>query len=169
MKNRISISIAAYFPLPFVGLAMLIVVTIAIGLAERYGPLSFLLIPAGGFLFAAHYRLTINLVAQTYHDHLWIVGMKKGGKVKFNRIDGLHLTQNAYRQTVSSWASSMTKRGTEYNGFIRFDEEDIQVANATSKRTVMKKLLTLQRALRGNIVSSTTVVIDSHITDHTDQ
>ncbi len=169
MKNRISISIAAYFPLPFVGLAMLIVVTIAIGLAERYGPLSFLLIPAGGFLFTAHYRLTINLVAQTYHDHLWIVGMKKGGKVKFNRIDGLHLTQNAYRQTVSSWASSMTKRGTEYHGFIRFDEEDIQVANATSKRTVMKKLLTLQRALRGNIVSSTAVVLDSHMTDHTDQ
>ena len=169
MKNRISIPIAAYFPLPFIGLAMLILVTIAIWLSERYGPVSFLLVPAGGFLFTAHYRLTINLVTQTYHDHLWMVGMKKGAKVKFNRIDGLHLTQNAYRQTISSWTSSMTKRGTEYNGFIRFDEQDVQVVNATSKRTVMEKLLNFQRALRGNIVSSTTVVIDSHISDHTDQ
>ncbi|MGB3780338.1 MAG: hypothetical protein WA960_18385 [Tunicatimonas sp.] len=169
MRNRVSITLAAYFPLPFIGLALLMLLAVAIGLAERYGPVSFLLIPAGGFLFTARYRLTINLVAQTYHDHLWIVGMKKGAKVNFNRIDGLHLTQNAYRQTISSWASSMTKRGTEYNGFIRFDEEDIQVINDTSKRAVMKKLVNLQRALRGNIVSSTTVVIDCHITDHTDQ
>ncbi len=169
MRNRISITLAAYFPRPFVALAMLILLTVAIGLARHYGPTTFLLIPAGLFLFTAHYRLTINLVDQTYHNHLWIVGFKRGGKVKFNRIDGLHLTQNAYRQTISSYASSMTKRGTEYNGFIRFDEEDIQVANATSKRAVMKKLSSIQRALRGNIVSSTTVVIDSHITDHTEE
>ncbi|MGB3851569.1 MAG: hypothetical protein WA958_16495 [Tunicatimonas sp.] len=168
MKNRISISTAAYFPLPFVGLAMLILLTGAIWLAERYSPVSFLLMPAGLFLFAARYRLTINLVTQTYHDHLWIVGLKKGPKVKFSRIDGLHLTQNAYRQTISSWASSTTRRGIEYNGFVRFDEEDIQVANATSKRKVMHKLKNIQRALRGNIVSSTTVAIDTHITDHTE-
>ena len=168
MKNRISTTTAAYFPLPFIGLAMLVLLTVAIGLAERYGPITFLLIPAGLFLFAAHYRLTINLVDQTYHDYLWIVGLKRGDKEKFNRIDGLHLTQNAYRQTISSWASSMTRRGTEYNGFIRLDEEDVQVINATNKRKVMNKLTSIQRALRGNIVSSTTVVIDSHITDHTE-
>jgi hypothetical protein len=167
MRNRISIPIAAYFPLPFVGLAMLILLTTAIWLAERYSPVSFLLIPAGLFLFAAHYRLTINLTTQTYHDHLWIVGIKRGDKKKFSQISGLHLTQNRYRQTISSWVSSMTKRGIEYIGYVRFNEEDIQIANSTSKQAVMKKLARLQQALRGNIVSSTTVVIDGHITDHT--
>ena len=168
MKNRISIFIAPYFPLPFVALGMLVLIAVGIWLAERYGPLSFLLILAGLFLFAAHYRLTVNLVAQTYHDHLWITGLKRGSKVKFSRIDGMHLTQNAYRQTFNSWASSTTRRGTEYNGYIRLDEEDIQVVNATSKRNVMRKLKNIQRALRRNIVSSTTIVIDSHITDHTE-
>lgn len=57
------------------------------------------------------------------------------------------LTQNAYRQTISSFTSSMTKRGTEYNGYVRFDKEDIPVANATSKRAVMRKLKGIQRAL----------------------
>ena len=169
MRNRISIRTAAYFPLPFVGLAMLILLTVAIWLAERYGLATLLLIPAGLFLFAAHYRLTINLINQTYHDHLWIVGFKRGTKVKFSRINGMHLTQNAYRQTISSYASSMTKRGIEFNGYIRFDEADVQVINATSKRQVMRKLESIQRALRGNIVSSTTVVIDSHVTDHTQE
>lgn len=167
MKNRISIPIAAYFPLPFIGLGMLTLIAVGIGLSRYFGLGSFLLIPAGLFLFTAHYRLTINLVDQTYHDYLWIVGLKRGDKEKFSRIDGMHLTQNAYRQTISSFTSSITRRGTEYHGYIRFDEEDIPVANATSKRTVMRKLERVQRALRGNIVSSTTVVIDSHITDHT--
>ncbi len=167
MKNRISVPIAAYFPLPFIGLGMLVLTATGIGLSGHSVGGSFLLIPAGLFFFTAHYRLTINLVDQTYHDYLWIVGLKRGPKEKFSRIDGMHLTQNAYRQTISSFTSSMTKRGTEYNGYVRFDKEDIPVANATSKRAVMRKLKGIQRALRGNIVSSTTVVIDSYITDHT--
>ena len=106
MKNRISIFIAPYLPLPFVALGMLVLIAVGIWLADHYSPVIFLLIPAGLFLFAAHYRLTINLVNQTYHDHLWIVGLKKGVKVEFDHINGLHLTQNPYRQTFNSWASS---------------------------------------------------------------
>lgn len=62
MKNRISIPIAAYFPLPFIGLGMLVLIATGIGLSRYFGWGSFLLIPAGLFLFTAHYRLTINLV-----------------------------------------------------------------------------------------------------------
>ena len=167
MKNRISIFTAAYFPLPFILLGILILITIGIWLSERYGPVSFFLIPIGVFVFAAHYRLTINLVDQTYYDYLWIAGFKKGQKEKFYSINGMHLTKNAYRQTFSNFVSSTTKRGIEYNGYIRLDEENVHLLSETSKSAVMKKLKSLQTMLEAPIISSTELTIDSNITDHT--
>ena len=169
MKNRINITTAAYFPLPFVLLGMLILVTVGVWLSERYGSIGLLLIPIGIFIFAAHYRLTINLVGQTYHDHLWIVGFRKGTKEKFSRIDGMHLTANAYRQTFSNFTSSTTKRGTEYNGYIQFDGKNVHLFSDTSKRKVMSKLERIQSALQGNTISSTTLIVDSSIADHTEK
>ena len=133
------------------------------------GLLSLLLIPIGIFVFAAHYRLTINLVAQTYHDYLWIAGFKKGIKEKFSRIDGMHLTENPYRQTFSNFTSSTIKRGIEYNGYIRLDEENVHVLSSINKRKVMGTLERMQSVLQGNTISSTTLVIDSSITDHTEK
>ena len=169
MKNRITITIAAYFPLPFIALGMLTLITAGVWLSARYGVVCLLLIPLGLFLFAAHYRLTINLVDQTYHDHLWMVGIKKGTKECFNSIGGLHLTASTYRKTFSSRASSMTKRGTEYNGYIQLDDQNVHLFSDTSKRSVMKKLEKIQRTLQGNTISSTQLVIDSSITDYTEE
>ena len=169
MKSRISTATTPYFPLPFILLGMLTLITAGIALSEYYGPISLLLIPIGVFVFAAHYRLTINLVDQTYHDYLWIAGFKKGRKEKFRSINGLFLTENAYRQTFSNFTSSTTKRGTEYNGYIRFDEEDIHLLSETSKAKVMEKLKDIQTILEGNLVSSTELTLDSRITDHTEK
>ena len=167
MKNRISIHTAAYFPLPFVSLGMLVLITVGVILAERYGIISLLLIPVGAFVFTAHYRLTINLVDQTYRDYLWIVGLKRGNKKKFSRIEGMHLTENPYRQTFSNFVSSTTRRGTEYNGYIRLDEENVHLLSSTHKSKVSRKLQRIQTALRGNTVSSTHLIIDSTLVDHT--
>ena len=169
VRNRISITTTAYFPLPFILLGMLILITAGVWLAQWYGLVSLLLLPMGVFVFAAHYRLTINLVDQTYHDYLWIAGFKRGAKEKFSCIDGMHLTANAYRQTFSNFTSSTTQRGTEYNGYIQFDGKNVHLLSDTSKRKVMKKLKTIQSALQGNTISSITLVVDSSIADHTEQ
>ena len=167
MKSRISTVTTPYFPLPFILLGMLVLITTGIALSEYYGPVGFLLILVGVFVFAAHYRITINLIDQTYHDYLWIVGFKKGRKEKFRSIDGLFITENAYRQTFSNFTSSTTKRGIEYNGYIRFGEEDIHLLSETDKAKVMEKLKDIQTILEGNLLSNAELTIDSHITDHT--
>lgn len=79
----------------------------------------------------------------------------------------MFINQNAYTQTVNSRASSMTKHGIEYNGYIRFDEEDIHVLSDDSKKKVMEKMKKIQETLKGNIVSSTTIQINSDIADYT--
>ncbi len=169
MKNRINIVTAAYFPWPFITLGMLILITVGVWLSGRYGPLGLLLIPMGIFVFAAHYRLVINLTSQTYHDYLWIVGIKSGTKEAFSSIGGLHLTSSAYRQTFSNFTSSTTKRGTEYNGYIQLDGQNVHLFSDTSKRKVMKKLRNIQNALQGNTISSTELIVDSSITDYTEE
>lgn len=169
MKSRISIFTAAYFPLPFILLSILILITIGAWLSDRYGPISLSIVPIGAFVLTAHYRLTINLVDQTYRDYLWIVGFKPGKKEKFSGIGGMHLTENAYRQTFSNFVNSTTKRGIEYNGYIRFDEQNVHLLSDTSKREVMDKLKHLQNALQDDTIRSTTLTIDSSITDHTEK
>ena len=168
MKSRISIATSWYFPLPFIALGMLILTTLGIVLSEHYGPVCFLLIPVGAFVFAAHYRLTISLVNQTYHDYLWIAGFKKGQKEPLTSINGLFITENAYRQTFSNFTSSTTTRGIEYNGYIRLGEQNIHLLSETSKAKVADKLKSIQAVLEGNVISSTKLTIDSSITDYTE-
>lgn len=169
MKARIDITTAYFFPLIIRIVAVGLIVP---GVALLFAPLNWwmiglLLILLSLFVLTARYRLSINLVKQTYHDHLWIAGFEKGEKNHFDVITGMFVNQNAYTQTVNSRASSMTKHGIEYNGYIRFDEEDVHVLSDDSKKRVMRKMKKIQEALKGNIVSSTTIQINSDIADYT--
>ena len=167
MRNNVRIITSAYFPVPFILLGMLVLAYAGIVLSERHGLISLLLIPIGTFVFAAHYRLTINLVTQTYHDYLWIVGIKRGAKEAFSSVGGMYITESTYRQTFSTRANSMTKRGVEYNGYIRFDEQGVHIISSTDKQEVMRKLTRIQKALQSDTISSIGLSIDSRIADHT--
>ena len=134
---------------------------------EQYLLVSLLLLLISFTIFTARYRFTINLTNQTYYDYLWIAGFRKGGKQTFSSINGLHLTENLYRQTFSNFSNSTTVRGTEYNGYVRFDDQNVHLLSDTRKKSVLKKLAYIQSKLRGNIVSRTDLVINSDITDHT--
>ena len=167
MKSRINITTGYYFPfgamifggcLIFLGLVLILDF-------RPWGWLGLLLIWAGFTTFTARYRLTINLVKQTYHDYLWISGFKQGEKKHFDAITGMYINENPYTQTVNSRTSTMTKHGIEYNGYIRFDDEDIHLLSDDSKSKVMRKMKKIQQVLQGNIVSSTSIQINSEIGD----
>jgi len=169
MNARIDITTAYYFPLIMRIVAVGLIIP---GVALLFAPMNWwmaglLLILLSLFILTTRYQLSINLVNQTYQDHLWIAGFKKGEKNHFNTITGMFVNQNAYTQTVNSRASSMTKHGIEYNGYVRFDDQDIHLLSDDSKNKVMRKLKKIQEALKGNIVSSTTIQINSEIADYT--
>lgn len=169
MKSRINISTAYYFP---VGVMLFGLCLLFMGLAlvldyRPWGWLGLLLVWVSFTIFTARYRLSINLVKQTYHDYLWISGFRKGERKSFQAITGMYINENLYTQAVNSRTSTMTKHGVEYNGYIRFDEEDVHLLSDDSKDKVLGKLKKVQKMLRGNIVSSTTIQIDSKIADYT--
>ena len=168
MEARIKITTTNYFPISamifggclfFLGLGLILDF-------RPWGWSGLLLVWASFIIFTTRYQLSINLVEQTYHDYLWISGFRKGQKQSFQAITGMYINENPYSQAVNSRASTMTKHGIEYNGYIRFDEEDIHLLSDDSKDKVIRKMKKIQEALRGNIVSSTSIQIDSEITDY---
>ncbi|WPP49841.1 hypothetical protein [Catalinimonas niigatensis] len=168
MKNRIHINLGYYFP--FI-MRMLGIVFCIAGLALLL-PQVLLGIPLlllGLLIITARYRLEINLTNQTYHDHLWIAGFRKGKKAKFGSIDGLFLNKNQYSQTVNSRASSMTKYGTEYNAYIRFDVDDVHLLSNDNKAKVVSTLKKVKAKLTSDIILSTHLTINTTIKDYTEE
>ena len=169
MNSRINITTAYYFPFGMMifGVCLLFLGLVLILDFRPWGWSGLLLIWASLSIFTARYRLSINLVKQTYHDYLWISGFKPGEKKHFRVITGMYINENPYTQAVNSRVSTMTKRGIEYNGYIRFDEEDVHLISDDSKSKVVKKMKKIQNILQGNIVSSTSIQINGEIADYT--
>ena len=169
MKKRIDITTAFYFPTPFIFLGVLIMIFAGVALLDYQQPLiSLLLLLISLTIFTARHRFTINLTDRTYHDYVWIAGLKRGKKEKFSTIAGMHLTESAYRQTTHAIISSTTQQGIEYNGYIGFDDHNVHLLSDKNKRRVMRKLRNLQSALEGsNIGHGTKTFINNCITDYT--
>ncbi len=166
MKNRVAITTAYYFPFNFMifGGCLLFM---GIVLLIEFSYLGLLLILASLTIFTARYRLSINLIKQTYHDYLWIAGFKKGRKHHFNVITGMYINQNAYTQRVNARTTTMTIHGIEYNGYIRFDDQDVHLLSNDNKRKVLRKMKKIQEVLQGDIISSSSIKINSEIADYT--
>jgi hypothetical protein len=168
MKNKIYIQLGYYFPLSMLFMAALACLAgIVLLLPKPVYAIPLLLV--GVFIITARYRLEINLTNQTYHDHLWIAGFRKGKKGTFKSIEYLFLNKRNYSQQINSRISSMTKYGTEYNGYIRFDKEDVHLLSNDSKAKVVRKLKRISNMLRGNIVKSTQVTINATIMDYSEK
>ena len=166
MKNRIRISLGYYFPLllNLAGVLACLAGTVLLFVKPQIGaPLLIL----GAIIITARYRLEINLTNRSYHDYLWIVGFKTGEKGAFNHIESLYLTESKYSQQVHSRASTMTRYGTEYNGYIKFDTDKVHLLSDDSKRKVVKKLKQLSEKLRSNVVLSTDITINAEVLDYT--
>lgn len=167
MKNKIHINLDYYFPSTVIFLG---VVTWITGMFLLFGRAIFgvPLILFSLIIFTARYRLVINLTEQSYHDYLWIAGIKKGEKGKFGSIENLFINKNRYQQTVNSRISTMAKHGTEYNGYIKFDMSDVHLVTSDNKSKVVKKLMSIRKELSSNVILSTSLTINNHIIDYTD-
>lgn len=165
MKNKIHINLGYYFPVTVIFLGMIMLIA-GLFLLLNYILIGILLILVSLIIFTARYRLEINLTNQSYHDYLWIAGIKKGEKGKFGSIEKLFINKNKYRQTVNSRVSSITKYGTEYNGYIKFDVADIHLLSSDNKAKVLHKLESIRKKLSNDIVLSTSTTISAEIMDY---
>ncbi len=104
-------------------------------------------------IFTSHYRLALHLEDQSYHDYLWILGMKTGDRGKFQNIDYLFIRKARISQTMHLRAASSTVSKEVYEGYLRFSEQNkVHLMTRDSKNALIARLRPIAKKLKVTII-----------------
>jgi hypothetical protein len=138
---------SAYFPGAFIFTAViLLVVAVPVVFMNLIGGLILFLVSL--VIFTTHYRISIDLDRKTFHDYLWILGLKNGSRKKFERIEYLLINKSKVSQTMNLRTVSTTVRKEVYDGYLKFSENDkVHLITKDSKEDLVGKLRPISAAL----------------------
>jgi hypothetical protein len=92
-------------------------------------------------IFTTHYRLAIDLNKKSYHDYVWLLGLKFGDSGTFEKIEYIFVKKSKFSQTMNTRVSSTTIKKEVYDGYLKFSEENkIHLLTEGSKKQLVKKL-----------------------------
>lgn len=102
------------------------------------------------------YKLDIFIEDGVYHDYLWLLGMKKGKKYEFKKIDNLILSKHTYKQRLNSRGSSTVIEYDLYKGFIVFDDDNkVLIGESKRKIKIEKRISKLKKELTVTVLDTT--------------
>lgn len=108
-------------------------------------------------IFTTHYRLRLDFKNQTYHDYLWLMGMKIGERGRFEAVDYIFVKPSKIRQTMNSRGSSSTISKVVIDAYIRLSpENNIHLFTRDSKHDALAKARDIARLLNARIMDYTT-------------
>jgi hypothetical protein len=142
MKNTIDFKASNYFTgMPYV-LGFLLT---PIGFVLLFSPqliVGAILLVAGVIILTTHYRLSIDHTKKQYAEYVFVLGLKTGMERKsFSSIDYVFIKKVRVSQTLNSRASSTTIQKDQYDGFLKFSEDDkVHLMTFESKDKLQKKL-----------------------------
>jgi hypothetical protein len=155
-QNRIrDFKTCGYFPahIIFLGLFLILVAVLVAGYS-LIGAGVVLLVSL--FILTTHYRLRIDFQRHTYHDYLWIFGLKSGERGKFESIQHLYLKASSVSKTMHSRGASSTIKTQVIDAYIRFiPENKIHLFTKDSRHDVIVRLREIARLLDVTIVDYT--------------
>ncbi|HEY3403760.1 MAG TPA: hypothetical protein VGK59_10260 [Ohtaekwangia sp.] len=107
-------------------------------------------------IFTTHYRVRIDLVNKTYHDYLWIWGMKHGEKGRFEIIEYIFIKKATVSQPMRAIAASSTVRKEVFDAYLKFsDHAKIHLLTGDNKKTVMDKVNGMASRINVTVVDYT--------------
>lgn len=108
-------------------------------------------------VFTTQYRISFDLDEKSYHDYVWILGIKNGERIDFNSIEYLFIKKNRQTQTVGSRVQSSTFTTDVFDTFVRFsDDHKLHLFTESNKARSLAKLSKIALKLRVDIVDYTT-------------
>lgn len=123
----------------FFGLLLLVTGVILIFKLLIVGAIIVLMISV--LIFTTHYHLSIDFNQKSYYDYVWLLGLKFGEKGTFESVEYIFIKKSKVSQTMNSRGSSTTIRKEEYDGYLKFSEENkIHLLTSDSKKQLLKKL-----------------------------
>ena len=152
MKN-IDFKTSLYFPWTFIFFGALLSAG-GIALVVSGSPvIGVVLILVGLTFLTTHYRFAINFEKKTYHDYVWILGLKNGEEVRFENIEYLFIKKSQVNQTMSMRVASSTIRKEVYDGYLKFSEKDkVHLLTKDNKEDLISKLRVMSSALKVKII-----------------
>jgi hypothetical protein len=120
-----------------------------------------LIIVAGLATFFTHYHFIIDVEKKLYREGLTIFGLRVGGTNKYQNVEYLFVKPQTVSRNYHSRIQSATIKDTEYNGYVRFSQnEKVHLIAAKTKQDVVDKLGPLSNFLKVQIVDYTREVTD---------
>lgn len=154
MANSVDFKTANYFTgMPY----LLGIILTPAGLLLVFSPQiivgAFLLV-AGIVIITTHYRLLIDYRLKVHIEYISIVGIKVGAEKKsFVDLQYLFVKKSRVSQTLNSRASSTTIQKFQYDGFLKFSEDDkLHLMTLENKAALIKNLKAIASKLKVNIL-----------------
>jgi hypothetical protein len=145
-----------YFSWPFliVGVAMSFFGLMA--LIEGLWWVALLLELVSLLIMTTHYRVAINFAENTFHDYVWVLGMKVGEKGSFDAVEYVFVKRAKVSQTVHARVASTTIQKEVYDGYLKFSNGNtIHLLTKDSQKAVLHKLRMVAVKLHTTVVDYT--------------
>lgn len=154
MNQSVDFKTANYFTgMPYV----LGFVLTPIGIFLLFSPqiiIGAILLIAGIIILSTHYRLAIDHTKKQYTEYVFILGLKAGIERKaFSSIEYVFIKKSKVSQTLNSRASSTTIQKIQYDGFLKFSEDNkVHLMTVENKGAILKKLKVIASRLNLKIL-----------------
>ena len=104
-------------------------------------------------ILTTHYRLRIDFDNKSFHDYIWILGIKRGEKGKFETVEYLFIKTSKVSQTMYLESLSTTIRKDVFDGYLKFSADNkIHLMTLDSKDELIRKLRVIAEKLKARII-----------------
>jgi hypothetical protein len=140
MKTNFHFTVQYYFPARII--LVLAGIPIGIGLfATQYFLWAGIILVGCIVVWTTHYGFEIDFSSKKYREYAWILGIKTGEPIRFDRIEYLFVKKITMSQTMHSKITTASFSSEEYRGFIKFNEDDkIHFITGKNRETLIEKI-----------------------------
>jgi len=104
-------------------------------------------------IFTTHYRLRIDFDNKSFHDYLWILGIKYGEKGKFETVDYLFVKMSKVSQTMNLKSLSTTISKNVFDGYLKFSEDNkVHLMTLDDKDELIQRLKAIAEKMKAKII-----------------
>ena len=148
----IKFTIGRYLPLQFQYLGYILAIIGIVLLFTDPGWVGLFLLFAAGLIIiialSTRYMIEIDTKNKTYRDHLWFMGYKTGKKQSYDNIKHIYMTAGRVTQTLNQRSITQHLEHTEYNGFLRFsDDNKVHLGSLVNENKMRRRLQKLAKSL----------------------
>lgn len=155
-RPTVDFKLSAYFSLPFLLLGVAMSFFGLMALIEGYWWVTVLLGLVGLLIITTHYRVTINFGNKTFHDYVWLLGMKLGERGSFDAVEYVFLKREKVSETMHGRVASTTIKKEVYDGYLKFSNGNtLHLLTKDSQKAVLRTLRTVAEKLQTTVVDYT--------------